>query len=247
MKTVCIIPARYASSRLPGKPLLEIAGKPMIRHVVEQVRQARRVDRILVATDDERILSAVRAFGGEAWLTRPDHPTGTDRLAEVAENLPEAELILNVQGDEPLIPPQAIDALTEAFVGRPELQMATLMTPLAEEEADDPAAVKVVASQDGHALYFSRSPIPYRRDPGADSKMFKHIGVYAYRRDFLLQYAKMSPTPLEQTESLEQLRALEHGFRIRLIETEFRSIGVDTPEDLQRVRKIFLADQEVSR
>ena len=179
MKTVCIIPARYASSRLPGKPLLEIAGKPMIRHVVEQVRQARRVDRILVATDDERILSAVRAFGGEAWLTRPDHPTGTDRLAEVAENLPEAELILNVQGDEPLIPPQAIDALTEAFVGRPELQMATLMTPLAEEEADDPAAVKVVASQDGHALYFSRSPIPYRRDPGADSKMFKHIGVYA--------------------------------------------------------------------
>ena len=247
MKTVCIIPARYASSRLPGKPLLEIAGKPMIRHVVEQVRQARRVDRILVATDDERILSAVRAFGGEAWLTRPDHPTGTDRLAEVAENLPEAELILNVQGDEPLIPPQAIDALTEAFVGRPELQMATLMTPLAEEEADDPAAVKVVASQDGHALYFSRSPIPYRRDPGADSKMFKHIGVYAYRRDFLLQYAKLSPTPLEQTESLEQLRALEHGFRIRLIETAFRSIGVDTPEDLQRVRKMFLTEQGASR
>ena len=244
MKTVCIIPARYASSRLPGKPLLEIAGKPMIRHVVEQVRQARRVDRILVATDDERILSAVRAFGGEAWLTRPDHPTGTDRLAEVAENLPEAELILNVQVDEPLIPPQAIDALTEAFVGRPELQMATLMTPLAEEEADDPAAVKVVASQDGHALYFSRSPIPYRRDPGADSKMFKHIGVYAYRRDFLLWFAALAPTPLELTESLEQLRALEHGYRIRLIETPFRSIGVDTPEDLERVRQIFRKLQE---
>ena len=244
MKTVCIIPARYLSFRLSGKPLLEIAGKPMIRHVVEQVRQARRVDRILVATDDERILSAVRAFGGEAWLTRPDHPTGTDRLAEVAENLPEAELILNVQGDEPLIPPQAIDALTEAFVGRPELQMATLMTPLAEEEADDPAAVKVVASQDGHALYFSRSPIPYRRDPGADSKMFKHIGVYAYRRDFLLWFAALAPTPLELTESLEQLRALEHGYRIRLIETPFRSIGVDTPEDLERVRQIFRKLQE---
>ena len=197
MKTVCIIPARYASSRLPGKPLLEIAGKPMIRHVVEQVRQARRVDRILVATDDERILSAVRAFGGEAWLTRPDHPTGTDRLAEVAENLPEAELILNVQGDEPLIPPQAIDALTEAFVGRPELQMATLMTPLAEEEADDPAAVKVVASQDGHALYFSRSLIPYPRNRGPEWRCFKHLGVYAYRRDFLLRFGEI-PAPIRK-------------------------------------------------
>ena len=239
MKTVCIIPARYASSRLPGKPLLEIAGKPMIRHVVEQVRQARRVDRILVATDDERILSAVRAFGGEAWLTRPDHPTGTDRLAEVAENLPEAELILNVQGDEPLIPPQAIDALTEAFVGRPELQMATLMTPLAEEEADDPAAVKVVASQDGHALYFSRSLIPDPRNRGPERRCFKHIGVYAYRRDFLLRFAALPPSPLEVTESLEQLRALENGYRIRVIETPFRSIGVDTLADLEEVRNLF--------
>ncbi len=244
MKTVCIIPARYASSRLPGKPLLEIAGKPMIRHVVEQVRQARQVDRILVATDDERILSAVRAFGGEAWLTRADHPTGTDRLAEVAENLPEAELILNVQGDEPLIPPQALDALLEAFIDRPELQMATLMTPLAEAEAANPAAVKVVASQDGHALYFSRSPIPYRRNPGTDSKMFKHIGVYAYRREFLLRFAALAPTPLELAESLEQLRALEHGYRIRLIETPFRSIGVDTPEDLEQIRQIFRKQQE---
>ena len=240
MKTVCIIPARYASSRLPGKPLLEIAGKPMIRHVVEQVRQARRVDRILVATDDERILSAVRAFGGEAWLTRPDHPTGTDRLAEVAENLPEAELILNVQGDEPLIPPQAIDELVAAFDDRPDLPMATLMTPMTEAEYDNPAAVKVVVSLDGHALYFSRSLIPYPRNRGPEWRCFKHIGVYAYRRDFLLRFAALPPSPLEVTESLEQLRALENGYRIRVIQTPFRSIGVDTPADLEEVRRLFL-------
>lgn len=244
MRVVCIIPARYASTRLPGKPLLEIAGKPMIRHVVEQVKKAATVDRILVATDDERIYNAVVDFGGEAWLTRDDHPTGTDRLAEVAEQLPEAELILNVQGDEPLIPPQAIDALVEAFDGRPELQMATLVTPLAEEEAGNPAVVKAVASLDGHAMFFSRSLIPYPRNLGAYSTAFKHIGVYAYRRDFLLQFARLAPTPLELTESLEQLRALEHGYQIRLIETPFRSIGVDTPEDLERVRQIFQKLQE---
>jgi 3-deoxy-manno-octulosonate cytidylyltransferase (CMP-KDO synthetase) len=244
MKVVCIIPARYASTRLPGKPLLEIAGKPMIRHVVEQVRKAAKVDRILVATDDERIFNTVADFGGEAWMTRTDHPTGTDRLAEVAEKIPEAELILNVQGDEPLIPPQAIDALVEAFACRPELQMATLVTPLAAEEAGDPAVVKAVASLDGHALLFSRSLIPYPRNPGMHAAAFKHIGVYAYRRDFLLQFARLAPTPLELTESLEQLRALEHGYRIRLIETPFRSIGVDTPEDLERVRQIFQKLQE---
>ena len=244
MKTVCIIPARYASTRLPGKPLLKIAGKPMIWHVVEQVRQARQVDRIIVATDDERIFNTVCDFGGEAWLTRADHPTGTDRLAEVAKKLSEAELILNVQGDEPLIQPQAIDALAEAFADRPELKMATLMTPLAEEEICNPAVVKVVASLDGHALYFSRSPIPYRQNSGADSQIFKHIGAYAYRHDFLLQFASLAPTPLELTESLEQLRALEHGYRIRLIETPFRSVGVDTPEDMERVRQSFRKLQE---
>ena len=244
MNVVCIIPARYSSTRLPGKPLLDIAGKPMIRHVVEQVRRAKRPSRIIVATDDARIVKAVCDFGGDVQLTAANHPTGTDRLAEVAATLPEAELIINVQGDEPLIPPQAIDALADAFSDHPDLQMATLMTPLAEDEFDNPAAVKVAASLDGFALYFSRSLIPYRRNPGAYSRFFKHIGVYAYRRDFLLQYARLAPTPLELTESLEQLRALEYGFRIRLIETSFRSIGVDTPEDLAKVRQLLLLQQE---
>ena len=246
MNVVCIIPARYGSTRLPGKPLLDIAGKPMIRHVVEQVRRAQRPSRIIVATDDARIVDAVRAFGGEVQLTAANHPTGTDRLAEVAATLPEAELIINVQGDEPLIPPQAIDALADAFSGQPDLQMATLITHLAEDDFENPAAVKVAASLDGFALYFSRSLIPYRRNPGPYSRSFKHIGVYAYRRDFLLQYARLAPTPLELTESLEQLRALEYGFRIRLIETTFRSIGVDTPEDLAKVRQLFLLQQEAT-
>ena len=244
---MCVIPARYGSTRLPGKPLLEIAGKPMIRHVVERVRQSAAPKRVIVATDDDRIVAAVEAFGGEAMLTATDHPTGTDRLAEVAAAFPAVDLVINVQGDEPLIPPQAIDALAAAFVDRPDLQMATLICELEDADAQNPAAVKVVASLDGHALFFSRSLIPYPRNPGSHCRYYKHIGVYAYRRDFLLQYAKLPPTPLEQTESLEQLRALEHGFRIRLIETAFRSIGVDTPEDLQRVRKIFLAEQEASR
>ena len=244
---MCVIPARYGSTRLPGKPLLEIAGKPMIQHVVERVRQSAAPKRVIVATDDNRIVAAVEAFGGEAMLTATDHPTGTDRLAEVAEAFPAVDLVINVQGDEPLIPPQAIDALAAAFTDRPDLQMATLVSELEDADAQNPAAVKVVASLDGHALYFSRSLIPYPRNPGAHCRCYKHIGVYAYRRDFLLQYAKLPPTPLEQTESLEQLRALEHGFRIRLIETEFRSIGVDTPEDLQRVRKMFLTEQGASR
>ena len=247
MNVACIIPARYASTRLPGKPLLDIAGKPMIQRVVERVRQARRPSRVIVATDDQRIAEAVRSFGGEAQMTSAAHPTGTDRLAEVAATLPDMDLILNIQGDEPLIPPSAIDELAGAFDGAPDLQMGTLMTPLTESEYDNPAAVKVVTSLDGHALYFSRSLIPYPHKPGSHCRYYKHIGVYAYRRDFLLQYAKLPPTPLEQTESLEQLRALEHGFRIRLIETAFRSIGVDTPEDLQRVRGIFLTEQEASR
>ena len=240
MNVACIIPARYASTRLPGKPLLDIAGKPMIQHVVEWVRQARRPSRVIVATDDARIFAAVEAFGGEARMTSASHPTGTDRLAEVAAALPEVDLILNIQGDEPLIPPQVIDELIAAFDGRDDLQMATLMTPMTEEEADNPAAVKVVASLDGHALYFSRSLIPFPRNPGLQQRRcFKHIGIYAYRRDFLLHFATLAPSPLETTESLEQLRALEHGYRIRVIETPFRSIGVDTPEDLEQVRRLL--------
>ena len=240
MNVVCIIPARYASTRLPGKPLLDIAGKPMIQHVVERVQQARRTSRVIVATDDERIAEAVRSFGGEARMTSSDHLTGTDRLAEVAATLPEMDLILNIQGDEPLIPPQAIDELIAAFDDCPDLPMATLMTPMTETETNNPAAVKVVVSLDGHALYFSRSLIPYPRNPGSQWRCFKHIGVYAYRRDFLLRFAALPPSPLEVTESLEQLRALENGYRIRVIQTPFRSIGVDTPADLEEVRRLFL-------
>lgn len=244
MNVACIIPARYASTRLPGKPLLDIAGKPMIQHVVERVRQARRPSQILVATDDIRIFAAVREFGGEARMTSARHPTGTDRLAEVAATLPEIDLILNIQGDEPLIPPQAIDELIAAFDDRPDLQMATLMTPMTEEEYENPAAVKVVVSLDGHALYFSRSLIPFPRNRGPQWRCFKHIGVYAYRRDFLLRFATLPPSPLETTEALEQLRALENGYRIRVIETPFRSIGVDTPEDLEQVRQLFRTAKE---
>ena len=243
MKVACIIPARYASTRLPGKPLLDIAGKPMIQHVVERVRQAQRPSRIIVATDDERVFAAVRDFGGEVLMTSAHHPTGTDRLAEVALALPEMDLILNVQGDEPLIPPQALDALVAAFDERPDLQMATLMTPMTEDEYENPAAVKVVVSLDGHALYFSRSLIPLPRNKGPQWRCYKHIGVYAYRRDFLLRFAALPPSPLEMTESLEQLRALEHGVRIRVIETPCHSVGVDTPEDLEQVRQLFLNAQ----
>lgn len=239
MNIVCIIPARYASTRLPGKPLLDLAGKPLIQRVVEQVAKASRFSRIIVATDDKRIFAAVKNFGGEARMTSSEHQTGTDRLAEVARSLPETDLILNVQGDEPLVPPEALDALAAAFDGCPELPMATLMTPLAETDADNPAAVKVVAGLDGHALYFSRSLIPYPRHSGPQNRPFKHIGVYAYRREFLLKFAALPQTPLEKTESLEQLRALEHGYRIRMIATPFQSIGVDTPEDLERVQQYF--------
>ena len=219
--------------------MLDIAGKPMIQHVVEQVRQAQRPSQILVATDDARIFTAVRNFGGEACMTSADHPTGTDRLAEVAASMPDTDLILNIQGDEPLIPPQAIDELIAAFDDRPDLQMATLMTPMLEDEYDNPAAVKVVVSLDGHALYFSRSLIPFPRQPGAAVALFQTHRVYAYRRDFLLHFATLPPSPLETAESLEQLRALENGYRIRVIETPFSSIGVDTLEDLEQVRELF--------
>ena len=246
MNVVCIIPSRYASTRLPGKPLLDIAGKPMIQRVVERVRLARRPSRVIVATDDERIFSAVQKFAGEVCMTSCSHATGTDRLAEVAHKLPDAQLILNVQGDEPLISPEALDALVAAFDGDSGLQMATLMTELAEEDFANPAAVKVVVSLDGHALYFSRSLIPYPRNPDPALRYYKHIGVYAYRRDFLLRFAELPPSPLEKAESLEQLRALEHGFRIRVVETPFQPVGVDTPEDLERVRLLFYKKGELA-
>ncbi|VBB09276.1 acylneuraminate cytidylyltransferase [Lucifera butyrica] len=238
MKILCVIPARYASTRLPGKPLSDIAGKPMIRYVYERCMLAKRPDKVLVATDHELVYKAVKSFGGNVMLTSADHPTGTDRLAEVAQSYPEAEIIINVQGDEPLIAPQVIDELAAAFDHAPGLKMATLMTEMEEEEYNNPAAVKVVTDRQGFALYFSRSLIPYPRVKQDGFTVHKHIGIYAYRREFLLAFAALKPTPLEKTESLEQLRALEYGYRIKVLKTDFQSIGVDTPEDLDRVREI---------
>ena len=238
MKVLCIIPARYASTRLPGKPLRDIAGKPMIVRVYERAAAARLVQDVIVATDDERIRAAVAAHGGRAVMTRADHATGTDRLAEVAEKMTEYDLIINVQGDEPLIDPAVIDALVAPFLSDAALSMATVKTALAvEEDITNPNNVKVITDCAGNALYFSRARIPYARNPGA--KVYKHIGIYAYRRDFLLAYARMEQTPLELSESLEQLRALENGHRIRVVETDAVFIGVDTEEDLAAVNEEY--------
>lgn len=239
MKILCVIPARYASTRLPGKPLALIAGKPMIQHVYERALHAKLPFEVLVATDDERIVKAVKAFGGKVMLTSPEHPSGTDRLAEVALSYPDVDVIVNVQGDEPMIPPEIIDALAQAFVDEPTLDMATIKAPMTEEEYNDPNAVKVVTDLNGYALFFSRSLVPYPRKKPEDYAVYKHIGIYAYRRDFLLQYAALSPTPLERAESLEQLRALENGYKIKVIASDFRGIGIDTPEDLAAINKLF--------
>lgn len=235
VRILCVIPARYSSTRLPGKPLADIAGKPMIQHVYERARLAICPDEVLVATDHPEVYKAVQAFGGKAVMTSPDHPTGTDRLAEVAAAFPEVDVIVNVQGDEPLIAPGVIDQLAGAFQDAPELSMATLMTEMAEAEYHTPSVVKVVTDLAGYALYFSRSLIPYPRNRTDAYGVYKHVGIYAYRRDFLLTFAKLAPTPLEKAESLEQLRALEHGHKIKVLKTDFQSIGIDTPEDLAKI------------
>ena len=244
MAVIAIIPARYASTRFPGKPLADLLGKPMIQWVHEGASRARSVDRVVVATDDERIYKAVEAFGGEARMTRGDHPTGTDRLAEVAEVM-EGDLVVNVQGDEPLIDPQMIDLAVGPLMKDASIPMGTLKTPLASvEEFLNPNVVKVVTDREGFALYFSRAPIPHPRDLAGDLlasfpqlNAHKHLGLYVYRRDFLLKFPRLTSTPLENLEKLEQLRALEHGYRIRVVPTELTSTGVDTPRDLERVRE----------
>ncbi|MBS5936380.1 MAG: 3-deoxy-manno-octulosonate cytidylyltransferase [Veillonella sp.] len=238
MKFACVIPARYASTRLPGKPLADIAGKPMIQRVYEQVAKAKKPALIIVATDDQRVFDKVESFGGMALMTQPNHPTGTDRLAEVASHHQDVDVIINVQGDEPLIDADVIDQLADLFLEDADLQMATVASPLLEDEYDEPSAVKVICNKQGDAMYFSRSLIPYPRHAFINPPM-KHVGIYAYRRQFLLDYAKMDPTPAEETESLEQLRALENGYAIRVIKTDKRFVGVDTPEDLERVNAIF--------
>ena len=247
---VGIIPARYASHRLPGKALAKLAGKPMIQHVYERALRAPSLERLLVATDDERIRDAVLEFGGEAVMTDPAHPTGTDRLAEVVRGLEDVSIVVNIQGDEPLLSPDAIEAVIAPLLLDPKLSMSSAMSPLPDpREARNPNIVKVVTDLQGRALYFSRSPIPLpREDSDAPGPWMKHIGLYAYRRDFLLEFTQFEPTELERCERLEQLRALEHGHRIQmaLLEAD-ESIGVDTPEDLERVRQVLerrAADQD---
>ncbi|GHS86274.1 hypothetical protein FACS189487_00220 [Campylobacterota bacterium] len=232
MKCIVVIPSRYASTRLPGKPLALIAGKAMIVRVWEQARQARRADRVLVATDDVRIKAAVEAAGGEAVLTRADHANGTSRLIEVAKQF-DAEAFVNVQGDEPFIDPASIDAAIELLEREKGADIATLYTAIADEEAQNPNAVKLVLDGNSRALYFSRSRIPFDRD-GAGAAYYKHIGLYAYRREALLAYEKLPPSPLEEAEKLEQLRYLHSGFAIYAAPSSAPNIAIDTPEDLRR-------------
>jgi 3-deoxy-manno-octulosonate cytidylyltransferase (CMP-KDO synthetase) len=241
LKTAIIIPARWASTRFPGKPLAQIAGKPLVQHVWERCLRSRNADEVIVATDDMRIAEAAFAFGAEVSLTKANHPCGTDRAAEVAARLKGVRWIINVQGDEPLANPQLIDKLITALKEDKSIPMITAATPFASsEEAADPNKVKVITGIDGKALYFSRSLIPYVRDAGdAHPPFLWHLGIYGYQRDFLLQFVKWRPTPLEKSEKLEQLRALEHGFSIKVLKTRGRSIGVDTPEDAAEAEKLL--------
>lgn len=227
LRAAAVIPARFAAQRLPGKPLLNETGKTLIQHVWEQVRLARNVSRIVVATDDARIFEAVKGFRGTAVMTRADHPSGTDRIAEVAAEL-EEEIVVNVQGDEPEVAPEAIEQLVE-LARRSEAPVATLACEFTKADPADPAKVKVVRDRAGNALYFSRALIPFPRGEGA--KPLLHVGMYAYRRDFLLRFPTLAPTPLEKTEKLEQLRVLEHGFKIAVGLTAPGPGGIDTPED----------------
>ena len=235
MTAVGVIPARYASSRFPGKPLLEIAGRPMIQHVWEGARRAKSLREVIVATDDERIARTCRDFGARVVLTRDDHPTGTDRIAEAAAALDD-EVVVNIQGDEPTIEGFVIDAAVEALAQAADAPMATVVHEAVEGAAADPNRVKVVLDRRGNALYFSRSPIPALRSADAPPRIWQHVGLYAYRRPFLLEFVELRPTAAERAEQLEQLRALEHGFAIRCAVIEgWHSLAVDVPADVAPV------------
>lgn len=234
MAVVAIIPARLGSTRLPNKPLLKETGKYLIQHVVEQVRRARGLDRVVVATDDKRIVAACDGFQVEAFMTRPDHPTGTDRIAEVARRLglTDEDIVVNVQGDEPEIPPACLTDLVNLLAnGAPNIPMATLAAPLPADLVDDPSKVKVVFDLNGRAMYFSRAPIPFDRDGAGQAVHYLHVGVYAYRAGFLQRFAALPQTPSEQAEKLEQLRVLDHGWPISVGVVAEHATGIDTPED----------------
>lgn len=237
MKAIAVIPARYASSRFPGKPLLRETGKYLIQHVYEQVCRTSSISEVIVATDDDRIASAVRSFDGRVVMTRADHPTGTDRVAEVAASR-DVEIVVNVQGDEPEIEPNNIDKLVRTMASQPDAPIGTLACPFPDDaDPTDPNAVKVVLNARGRALYFSRALIPYPRDdrgvPQKRGDWLLHLGIYAYRRDFLMKLADLPPTPLEQREKLEQLRAMEHGYPFAVGIVDRAPVGIDTPDDYE--------------
>lgn len=235
MKAVAVIPARYASTRLAGKPLLDICGKPLIQRVWEIVSRARGLDEVVVATDDARIAHAVESFGGRVCMTSPECQSGSDRVREVAKSL-DADLYVNVQGDEPLLEPAAIERLLDVFTEDAGVQVATLCSRISEEQARSPHQVKVIRDHAGNALYFSRAPLPFVRERGEPAEFWGHVGVYAYRADALRCFASLPPSPLEQAEKLEQLRFLQAGIAIRVPEVPPMGTGVDTQEDLERVR-----------
>jgi 3-deoxy-manno-octulosonate cytidylyltransferase (CMP-KDO synthetase) len=245
VKVVAVIPARYASTRLPGKPLVPLAGKPMIQRVYERAKRATRVDRVVVATDDERIAKLVEGFGGTARMTRSDHRTGTERVAEVAAH-EEADVFVNVQGDEPLLDPAAVDTAVASLLEEPAAAIGTVATPI-KTPADimDPNVVKTVLDFDGNALYFSRAPIPWVRDSAGKIQVrhLKHLGLYVFQRDALLEYPTFPQGELERIEQLEQLRWLENGWKIRVAEVEHDAVSVDVPEDVARVERL-LEEQE---
>lgn len=236
-----ILPARWGSSRFPGKPLHLIAGKPLIQHVWERCSSCSRLDDLRIATDDPRIMEAAEAFGARAVMTSPDHPTGTDRIAEAIQALSGTTHVVNIQGDEPLIDPELIDELAATMANDPQLDMATAANPLdpSDPAVGDPNVVKVVTTRDGRALYFSRSPLPYFRNAVEGLPVLRHKGIYAYRRSFLEKFVSWPPSPLEQAESLEQLRALENGASIQVLPTHDTSPGVDTPEQADQVAQLI--------
>ena len=239
---IAIIPARFDSKRFPGKVIEPLAGKPLIVHTYERTIQAESVRRAVIATDDQRVADAVSDYGIETVMTRSDHESGTDRISEVAESL-DVDIVVNVQGDEPLVEPATIDAAVQALLRDSEAAISTAKHSIQRwEDINDPNVVKVVTDLQNRALYFSRSPIPYIRGKSVEEvgemSYWQHVGLYVYRKDFLIQFPKLNVTPLESLEKLEQLRALENGYSIVVVETEHKSIGVDTPEDLERVRKL---------
>lgn len=244
MKFLGVIPSRYASTRLEGKPLKDICGHTMVEWVYKRALKS-KLDNVVVATDDERIVNEVKSFGGNVILTRKDHINGTSRIAEVCETYTDYDVIVNIQGDEPLIEPDMINSIIDSFIEDSTIPMSTLKYKLTDmAEIENPNAVKVVTDKNDFAIYFSRSVIPYPRNLNMDN-YYKHVGIYGYKRDFVMEYAKMASTPLELSESLEQLRVLENGYKIKVLETPYKIIGVDTQEELERVREYITKNKLV--